>query len=481
MVDPNEGTALEFILVSEINGTKCAKLVKEDTEGAVAYWQNAVICCVLGVDPRYEVIAGYVLLIKKGLYLVRFIEHQHALIVAQKGVYHFDQKPFIVKAWNLETEINIDVISLLLIWIQLPKLDVKYWGMQSLSKIGSMVGIPLKTDKYTKEKSMLKYARLLVEMPSVGQFLDYIEFTNEKSALIRQKVNYEWLPLKCSHCKMFGHTQENCRKHDTHKKEWRVRSQVQPQEQNQPSEEVEPSGDEDFQLVTKHTTRHYVARAEGQKEITTPNDLLQANTYNVRLEDDGNQAEGFLETKVKDQNIVEVMGKVFQNSQWEHNASMIDRGRIILSWHPRRYQFNMILKTDQLIHGKVIQLSANKMFYISFDLKALSQSLEDPWYALKDFNSVLHQGERIGGIEVTNRENASNIIDYKSLVMKVLFSLGQTIWSRIDRALHNELWYEGFAYTHVDYMTQGLSDHTPITMSFPHFLRPRNTFQFCDM
>jgi len=28
MVDPNEGTALEFIPITEINGTKCAKLVE---------------------------------------------------------------------------------------------------------------------------------------------------------------------------------------------------------------------------------------------------------------------------------------------------------------------------------------------------------------------------------------------------------------------------------------------------------------------
>jgi len=26
-------------------------------------------------------------------------------------------------------EINIDVIASLLIWIQLPELDIKYWGM----------------------------------------------------------------------------------------------------------------------------------------------------------------------------------------------------------------------------------------------------------------------------------------------------------------------------------------------------------------
>ena len=35
---------------------------------------------------------------------------------------------------------------------------------------------------------MLKYARLLVEMPLEGKFPYYIEFANEKGVLIRQKV-----------------------------------------------------------------------------------------------------------------------------------------------------------------------------------------------------------------------------------------------------------------------------------------------------
>jgi len=119
LVDPNEGTTLEFIPVIEINGTKCAQLNVEDIEDEVTYWQNAVLCCVLGANPPYEVIAGFVnriwgefaidkvLMVKRGLYLVRFEDYQAALTVAQKAVYCFDQKPFIVKAWTLERRLTL--------------------------------------------------------------------------------------------------------------------------------------------------------------------------------------------------------------------------------------------------------------------------------------------------------------------------------------------------------------------------------------
>ena len=52
----------------------------------------------------------------------------------------------------------------------------------------------------------------------------------------------------------------------------------------------------------------------------------------------------------------------------------------------------------------------------------------------------------------------------------------KTIWSRIDRALHNTLWYDTFDYTHVFYQPQGLSDYSPISLDFPTCPRPTKIF-----
>ena len=138
LVDPDDGTALEFFPVSEINGVKCAKVELTDIEEEVNYWKNAVLCCVLGANPPVTVIKGFVksiwngyainkvLLVKKGIYIVRFEDYQDALTVIQKGFYLFDQKPFIVKPWTPEMEINIEAITSLPIWVRFPQLDIKY-------------------------------------------------------------------------------------------------------------------------------------------------------------------------------------------------------------------------------------------------------------------------------------------------------------------------------------------------------------------
>ena len=100
-------------------------------------------------------------------------------------------------------DLCIEAVKSLPLWDRLPGLDVKYWGSSSLSKIYSVLGIPLKTNRYTKDKSMLNYARILIEFPIEGSFPEYIEFFNEHGILLRQQIMYEWLPTKCSHCGMF--------------------------------------------------------------------------------------------------------------------------------------------------------------------------------------------------------------------------------------------------------------------------------------
>ncbi|KAJ8435391.1 hypothetical protein Cgig2_017668 [Carnegiea gigantea] len=84
--------------------------------------------------------------------------------------------------------------------------------MDCLGKIGSVLGIPIKTDRYTMERRMLKYARLLIDIPLDAPFLDFAEFINDQDVVVRAPVNYEWKPLKCTHCHMYGHLEDECRK-----------------------------------------------------------------------------------------------------------------------------------------------------------------------------------------------------------------------------------------------------------------------------
>ena len=60
--------------------------------------------------------------------MVRFMHMNDKLTVEKKGLYYFESKPFLVKGWNPEMDLCIEPVKSLPLWVQLPNLDVKYWG-----------------------------------------------------------------------------------------------------------------------------------------------------------------------------------------------------------------------------------------------------------------------------------------------------------------------------------------------------------------
>jgi len=112
LVDPNEGTELKFVPSSIINGVKCTQLEQSDVKDEIQYWQSAVLCTVMGANPPFEVMKGFlkriwanyaidrILYARKGVFLVRFVQLQDKISVEKRVVYFFDSKPMLVKGWH---------------------------------------------------------------------------------------------------------------------------------------------------------------------------------------------------------------------------------------------------------------------------------------------------------------------------------------------------------------------------------------------
>ncbi|KAM3359724.1 hypothetical protein P3S68_019435 [Capsicum galapagoense] len=89
-------------------------------------------------------------MMKNGVVLVRFDTEEGKNEAVQGGIFHFDNKPFIVKAWSHEMEFTRDELLIVPIWIRFPGLDFKYWSQKGLSKLGSLIGKPLMVDQNTE-------------------------------------------------------------------------------------------------------------------------------------------------------------------------------------------------------------------------------------------------------------------------------------------------------------------------------------------
>ncbi|KAJ8427092.1 hypothetical protein Cgig2_011292 [Carnegiea gigantea] len=139
-----------------VSGVKYVKIDKVAVESEIAYWKQAILYCVLGANPPFDVIKEFttriwklyaidkVAMVRKGMSMVKFKHIEDKLAFVQKGVYLFDSKPFL--------------------------------GLNNLSKIQSLLGISIKTDKYTKEKSIIQYAWVLIEVSLEGPFPNSVEF-----------------------------------------------------------------------------------------------------------------------------------------------------------------------------------------------------------------------------------------------------------------------------------------------------------------
>ncbi|CAA0827136.1 Zinc knuckle (CCHC-type) family protein, partial [Striga hermonthica] len=103
-------------------------------------------------------------------------------------------------------------------WINLPFLPRECWSAKAIAKIASCVGKPISTDKLTTTRARRNYARVLVELDlSKDQTLSF-PVNAKDGVLFEQKVEYEYVPHYCSHCKYIGHSLSNCGKHVAHVK-----------------------------------------------------------------------------------------------------------------------------------------------------------------------------------------------------------------------------------------------------------------------
>ncbi|VFQ75204.1 unnamed protein product [Cuscuta campestris] len=180
--------------------------------------------CILGANPPIEVVEGFakriwkqadildVTMLKPGQFVFQFGRTEDTEEILKKSYYFFDNKPVYVRKWQPGSRVNLDALTDIPIWIQLPDLDPKFWSISGLSKIGTLIGNPIKADKTTIGKTRLNYARIQIEVGMKQHFPEEVQFEDDKGRIITQIVKYEWYPISCTHCKAIGHRENLCRK-----------------------------------------------------------------------------------------------------------------------------------------------------------------------------------------------------------------------------------------------------------------------------
>lgn len=175
-------TDLEFFQFEVLKGQKIARMTAEDEIHAEGMWDKDILCCILGSNPPVDVIKGFVSRIwreyviedvyfhKEGQYIVCFQRIEERDEIVKRKYYYFDNKPMLVQKWVPGGSVNLMELRDIPIWVQFPNLDMKYWSLSSLGKLGSLLGKPIKRDKATATRARWNYARIQVEVQAQQDF-----------------------------------------------------------------------------------------------------------------------------------------------------------------------------------------------------------------------------------------------------------------------------------------------------------------------
>ncbi|XP_020261132.1 uncharacterized protein LOC109837342 [Asparagus officinalis] len=149
-------------------------------------WKFSLIGQVLGLNIKYKAMETYVkkiwgslalpeiCLLKPGLFLFKFKNLEDMSIILENGPWFLGSRPLLLKSWSIDDELEKRKDSVYPVWIHLPGLRLNLWNERSISKIASLIGKPITTDKLTANRQRLAYARVLVEVTLPSSLPDEI-------------------------------------------------------------------------------------------------------------------------------------------------------------------------------------------------------------------------------------------------------------------------------------------------------------------
>ncbi|XP_048493463.1 uncharacterized protein LOC125494010 [Beta vulgaris subsp. vulgaris] len=213
----SKGAPLKFIPSVLKEGKKVAKLDQFEVDKLSKAWSTAVILYVVGQTPSIGTLTRFIdqhwnhvgkpriFLHDKGYFIIKFasIDDRNEILYARPHM--INSRPMIIKAWSPDFDFQAEVSRVVPLWIRLYNLPLNFWEPESLSRIGSMIGVPLFADECTTHQQRITFARMLVEVDVTKDLTKSVSIEDGSGRVIEQKVHFEWAPSYCLKCNTIGH------------------------------------------------------------------------------------------------------------------------------------------------------------------------------------------------------------------------------------------------------------------------------------
>ncbi|KAJ0615163.1 putative RNA-directed DNA polymerase [Helianthus annuus] len=424
-----------------------------------------------------------------GFFFFKFSDEAGMLNVLKGGPWIIRSQPLCLNVWSPTTKLEKKGVKSVQIWVKIHDVPIAAYTEDGLSLIATTIGVPKALDSYTSAMCMdmwgrSSYARALIEVSADKQLREEISLAipePEGEGFIKESlsVEYEWNPLRCSHCSVFGHSDLQCPCQP--KSQANVRNDVKKGKKpvvdaegytgvygkkaakkpgfpiNKPKQKFEyrpvgvkknletSSGSREKSTPSFHSANPFDALNDPTaNEVDERNNSGDASK-NVQdeVQDEVRQAIkdfklslcAVLETHVDPCNLSNICKSVFRSWNWFSNGARCNKGtRIIVGWNPNIFDAMVLSQTDQVMHLQLFLKQQKKTVFCSIiyaanyyisrrdlwsQLSVHKAFVHDaPWVLLGDFNSALNLEDKSMGNSVVSasmREFQSCIADIEVL------------------------------------------------------------------
>ncbi|XP_021985797.1 uncharacterized protein LOC110881991 [Helianthus annuus] len=159
-----------------------------------------------------------------GFFFFKFEEKEGMMKVLEGGPWLIRKIPLFLNVWSPKVSLKKDGIKTLPLWVKMHNVPIAVYSDDGLSLLASKLGVPKRLDSYIADMcaenwGRSSYARAMIEVNAETELKDYISIAipkmdEEGYIMERIKVEYEWRPLRCATCCLFGHDENTCSKVD---------------------------------------------------------------------------------------------------------------------------------------------------------------------------------------------------------------------------------------------------------------------------
>ncbi|GJR33138.1 zinc knuckle CX2CX4HX4C containing protein [Tanacetum coccineum] len=159
-------------------------------------------------------------IVRDGFFLFKFSSQEGLNKVLHGGPWFIKSRPIILNIWSANSKMKKEDCTRIPVWTKIHNVPVVAFSEVGLSLITTQLGRPLMLDARTSDMCLNPwgsntYARVLIELSAHRAIMDFVivavPFPNGNGhSLENLDVEYEWRPLRCSLCNVFGHDDAVC-------------------------------------------------------------------------------------------------------------------------------------------------------------------------------------------------------------------------------------------------------------------------------